>query len=218
MRRLVFALLVGVLLHLAGVSTALAEEYTVKLTVDGKPVTLTVSIDTDGLAVNPDTPSVRIIAVEQIKLPSATQIRAEQQTVNRNANLRAGPGTTFAVAGSAKVGDVVTVVGTNAGGDWYQLSTGEWIAAFLVNRGPATQVRINPTPVPTVPPAPTTAPTPVPQAQTQAQNCDPSYPTLCIPPNAPDLNCGDISARRFQVLQPDPHRFDGDRDGIGCES
>ena len=24
--------------------------------------------------------------------------------------------------------------------------------------------------------------------------------------------------RRFTVLPPDPHRFDSDRDGVGCES
>ena len=49
------------------------------------------------------------------------------------------------------------------------------------------------------------------------QNCDASYPTLCIPPFHPDLDCGEISARNFVVLQPDPHGFDRDRDGIGCE-
>jgi endonuclease YncB( thermonuclease family) len=48
--------------------------------------------------------------------------------------------------------------------------------------------------------------------------CDPSYPTVCIPPPPPDLDCGDIPYRRFTVYQPDPHRFDGDGDGIGCES
>jgi micrococcal nuclease len=48
--------------------------------------------------------------------------------------------------------------------------------------------------------------------------CDPSYPTVCIPPPPPDLDCGDISYRRFAVRQPDPHRFDADHDGIGCES
>lgn len=47
--------------------------------------------------------------------------------------------------------------------------------------------------------------------------CDASYPTVCIPPPPPDLDCGDISYRRFKVLPPYPHRFDGDRDGIGCE-
>jgi len=49
-------------------------------------------------------------------------------------------------------------------------------------------------------------------------NCDPSYPDFCIPPSPPDLDCGDIPQKRFTVLQPDPHRFDGDKDGIGCES
>ena len=34
----------------------------------------------------------------------------------------------------------------------------------------------------------------------------------------PGLNCGDISYRRFRVLAPDPHHFDSDGDGIGCES
>ncbi|RUR72447.1 hypothetical protein DSM107007_57280 [Nostoc sp. PCC 7120 = FACHB-418] len=49
------------------------------------------------------------------------------------------------------------------------------------------------------------------------QGCDRSYPNFCIPPNSPDLDCGDISYRRFSVNQPDPHGFDRDKDGIGCE-
>lgn len=51
-----------------------------------------------------------------------------------------------------------------------------------------------------------------------SETCDPSYPTVCIPPSPPDLDCSDIPHRRFTVLQPDPHRFDADKDGIGCES
>jgi micrococcal nuclease len=51
----------------------------------------------------------------------------------------------------------------------------------------------------------------------QQSNCSPAYPDVCIPLAPPDLDCGDISARRFRVLQLDPHRFDGDKDGIGCE-
>lgn len=60
-------------------------------------------------------------------------------------------------------------------------------------------------------------PTPPPEELTTV-NCDPSYPDFCIPPPPPDLDCGDISQKNFTVLQPDPHRFDGDKDGIGCES
>ncbi len=48
--------------------------------------------------------------------------------------------------------------------------------------------------------------------------CDPAYPTVCIPPPPPDLDCADITDRNFEVLPPDPHHFDGDHDGIGCES
>jgi hypothetical protein len=48
--------------------------------------------------------------------------------------------------------------------------------------------------------------------------CDPSYPGVCIPPAPPDLDCKDVPYRRFQVLSPDPHNFDRDGDGIGCES
>lgn len=48
--------------------------------------------------------------------------------------------------------------------------------------------------------------------------CDPSYPTVCIPPPPPDLNCPDITYRNFLVVGADPHGFDRDRDGIGCAS
>jgi len=49
-------------------------------------------------------------------------------------------------------------------------------------------------------------------------SCDPSYPDFCIPPSPPDLDCKDIPQKRFTVIGSDPHRFDGDGDGIGCES
>ena len=85
-------------------------------------------------------------------------------------------------------------------------------------------------PTTTVPPPTTTlapvtaAPTTRPPAtvaflpQPPASNCDPSYPDVCIPPAPPDLDCRDISYRRFRVIGADPHRFDGNNDGIGCES
>lgn len=49
-------------------------------------------------------------------------------------------------------------------------------------------------------------------------NCDPSYPDVCIRPYPPDLDCGEISFKNFRVVGSDPHRFDGNKDGIGCES
>lgn len=55
-------------------------------------------------------------------------------------------------------------------------------------------------------------------SQPQQQQCDSSYPDFCIPPGASDLDCKDISYRRFRVVGNDPHEFDRDHDGIGCES
>lgn len=51
-----------------------------------------------------------------------------------------------------------------------------------------------------------------------AGECDPSYPTICLPSPPPDLNCPQIPHNDFVVLPPDPHRLDADEDGIGCES
>ncbi|WP_436493179.1 hypothetical protein [Actinokineospora sp. HUAS TT18] len=64
----------------------------------------------------------------------------------------------------------------------------------------------------TVPPAPQ----PVAAVPTKP-GCDPSYPTLCLPLTGPDLDCKQITQRRFPVRAPDRHGFDGNGDGIGCE-
>jgi hypothetical protein len=40
--------------------------------------------------------------------------------------------------------------------------------------------------------------------------------------DAPDLDCVDVRFDNFRVrwdvADPDPHHFDGNRDGVGCES
>jgi micrococcal nuclease len=53
---------------------------------------------------------------------------------------------------------------------------------------------------------------------TSGGKCDPSYPTVCIPPPPPKLDCKDVAYRNFKVLAPDPQHFDGNHDGIGCQS
>lgn len=61
-------------------------------------------------------------------------------------------------------------------------------------------------------------PAPAQPAVGRSGGCDAAYPDVCIPSRPPDLDCGDIAARRFTVRLPDPHNFDGDNDGIGCEA
>jgi hypothetical protein len=58
------------------------------------------------------------------------------------------------------------------------------------------------------------------------QECDPSYPDNCIPSPPPDLDCdqgGDLEEdevpyHNFRVNGVDPHDFDRNDDGIGCET
>lgn len=66
---------------------------------------------------------------------SASALGQEQSagTVNQPANLRAGPGTGYAIVGQLAAGDRITIQGATAAGDWYRLTDGGWIAAFLVD-------------------------------------------------------------------------------------
>jgi micrococcal nuclease len=48
--------------------------------------------------------------------------------------------------------------------------------------------------------------------------CDRSYPDVCIRPYPPDLDCAQVPYINFRVQGSDPHGFDGDADGIGCET
>lgn len=67
--------------------------------------------------------------------------------------------------------------------------------------------------------APWSAAESAPPAADTSAGCEPSYPEVCIPLRSEvgDLDCGDISERRFTVIPPDAHNFDGDHDGVGCE-
>ena len=49
-------------------------------------------------------------------------------------------------------------------------------------------------------------------------SCDPAYPDFCLAPGIADLDCAAMLPQvSFRVFQPDPHGFDRDKDGIGCE-
>jgi uncharacterized repeat protein (TIGR01451 family) len=50
--------------------------------------------------------------------------------------------------------------------------------------------------------------------------CADSYPTVCIPPPPPRLECNDIPYKNFQVRRDvanvDPQHLDNNEDGVGC--
>ena len=56
-------------------------------------------------------------------------------------------------------------------------------------------------------------------SSTKSRGCDPNYEG-CVPPYPPDLDCTDIKRMGLapiRVIGIDVHKFDGDRDGIGCD-
>lgn len=71
-------------------------------------------------------------------------------TVAENANLRAGPGTSFDRVGGVAGGSTLQVTGCNAGCTWYQTPTGAWIAGELLVDPPAlgrAEAAVTPAPV-----------------------------------------------------------------------
>lgn len=122
-------------------------------------------------------------------------------TVNRDANLRSGPGTNYAIAGSAKNGDKVTIVDKNADSSWLQLSDGKWIASFLVNLGLTPTA--NSTPVPTGVITPTTATASIsPTATVAVATSTPTQPTQAKWPYWGDAGvqtCGNFEWRVADV-------------------
>ncbi len=55
------------------------------------------------------------------------------------------------------------------------------------------------------------------QQAASKQNCDPAYPDFCISQSLSNLKCQDVKQHNFRVLPPDPHNFDRNKDGVGCE-
>ncbi len=92
-----------------------------------------------------------------------------------------------------------------------------------------------PPPEPEPEPEPEAEPEPEPEAPPELEPDPPSQPgppyqpeprdqpepesdgDYVVPAPPPDLDCGEIADRNFPVRPGDPHRFDADGDGIGCE-
>ncbi|MCS6826328.1 MAG: SH3 domain-containing protein [Caldilinea sp.] len=70
--------------------------------------------------------------VEAAPAPGVSGVPLIATSVIENANLRAGPGTNFAIVGQATAGQEVQVAAISEDGGWYLLSNGAWIAGFLV--------------------------------------------------------------------------------------
>ncbi len=86
------------------------------------------------------TPEAEESAAAPALLPTATPVPRplhRSPTANVDANLRAGPGTQYAVVGGTITGQELVIVGQDGAGEWYLLNNGGWIATFLVDNAPA---------------------------------------------------------------------------------
>jgi uncharacterized protein YgiM (DUF1202 family) len=139
--------------------------------------------------------------------PDTTRLRV---TINL-AYVRSGPGQNYPVTDFFSEGSTITVLAYASNGAWFNIllpdNSRGWIGATVTEPvGSWSLDEIN---------AAATIPAPPP---TPLSNCDPAYPTVCIPSPPPDLDCRDIAYRNFTALPPDPHLFDGNENGIGCET
>lgn len=116
--------------------------------------------------------------------------------VNRNANLRSGPSTVYPVVETLRQGEIVTVSGINAAGDWYQLDDGAWIAVFLVDGVTATVPTVA---APSLPPTPT-APPAAPTVENTPQA--PSTPAATPETGTAPATATDGSVIAFQASRP----------------
>jgi hypothetical protein len=153
--------------------------------------------------------------------PTATPVVATALVTADSLRVRAGPGSGGEVIGSLSGGATVTALGYVADRSWIQVSLpdgGEgWVMAQFVELTNDQVIEVLDVPIVEAPPTPIPQAAPVAPAAPAGGNCHPSYPDVCIPPAPPDLNCGDVPYKNFRVLPPDPHRFDGNKDGWGCE-
>lgn len=79
------------------------------------------------------TPTPQAVVVEAAPAAEA----ALPATVITAANLRQAPSTEAPIVGAATEGETLTIVGQTADGAWFQLESGAWIFAQLVNNPPA---------------------------------------------------------------------------------
>ena len=90
-------------------------------------------------------------------VPTSTVATGPEVRANRTANLRAGPGTNYAIVGSAKEGQTYAVQGRTTDGSWFEVccvgGKSAWVAAAVVDTSGgmgSVQVAKNvPTPPPT---------------------------------------------------------------------
>jgi cytoskeleton protein RodZ len=104
----------------------------------------------------PEAPAVSLAALLPTPTPQPAEVAppaeaVQPATVITAANLRQSPSTEAPIVGAATEGETLAIVGRTADGAWFQLESGAWIFAQLVNNPPADLPVIEAPPVATTP-------------------------------------------------------------------
>lgn len=163
-------------------ATATAPRRLIATVTAALPITQTMTVTSTVTALG--TPTGRNLFATE--LPSATPAvsttaPAIANRSLRNANLRAGPGTNYAIVGGVQGDDTLDLQGRTSDSTWYQLVDGSWIAAFLVEQNGTALPTVAPTVIAGLPTAAPTA-TPTPQPTQPPTEDAPSADDLPQPP------------------------------------
>ncbi|MFN8494092.1 MAG: SH3 domain-containing protein [Caldilineaceae bacterium] len=97
-----------------------------------KPGTITPTT-TASVAITPTATSNSGLILVPTATPTPVRVKS---TANTNANLRSGPSADLPIVGGTITGQELDIVARSADNTWYQLRSGGWIVAFLVNNPP----------------------------------------------------------------------------------
>lgn len=140
---------------------------TLRIQVDGHLVILDTEVISDTISVVADSTEQVTVAFGEVRSTIAVKHIIESDaapqakgrtpdsttaTVNRDANMRAGPGKQYGIVGVAPEGTRVDVEGITETADWYLLADGAWIAASLLDNAPSNIPTVT---APPPPPSPT---------------------------------------------------------------
>ncbi len=178
---------------------------------------------TDRPATPTDTP------VSVAPTPTDTPVPVPHFTVNSaQVNVRAGPGTAFAIVGTVEQGDRFDISGRNAAGDWLEFCcvNGQrgWLYAQLLNVSQETASIPLAQDIPSAP-APTDTPVPSPNTPAPAPQPPPAQGgnalDLYDDNNNGSITCAEARAHGIAPVRRDHPAYqymdDRDNDGIVCE-
>ena len=149
------------------------------------------------LATWPQATASVLVATQDVAVTAAQVATPTTATINKaRANLRSGPGTSFPVVGTAKLGDTFVIVGRNQASDWFEIvqegKPNAWVSRIVVTvSSPIDTIPLSA--ASSQPPKPVPPGTPAPAQPTAAQAASPvagDKPTATISKASANLRGG----------------------------